>query len=340
MAGGAVSATGGGPISGGAGGTGGSGSVLRDGGTGDREAGLSKLGVFACPGGPIPADAVAIYADALAATPTYLYWLENDQALKRKSKATGAIEKLADTGARGRHISVDDTRVFWDEAQSVFTMPLDGSAAPTRLASSVSAWTLGVDRVFYFKAGSLGPGSEIDAVPKGGGIPTVIATDVFPGVVAADATGVYWYNDRGADAGGPGFLKFTFASSAAGDFEYSNQMRYLLADGSHVLWANETTYLGPADILWSPPEGNMVTTVATAQLAVLGLVADATTAYWITSTLVGATGPGDLTAAPLAGSGPVRKLLCNVNIPLALAVDDDTAYIASGLGIVLQVSKN
>jgi hypothetical protein len=320
---------------GGAGGAGGSGFVLGDASAGDA-------GLIACSGDPEPPIFALANVDAIASSPTDVYWLDASLAVMRQSKTTGVNQKLADMSSPGRQIRVDDTRVFWDESASgsnLYGMPLDGSAGAVRLAAGVGSWALSTDRVFYTPGTSAFVGG-IDAVPKAGGAPTAIVPDAFSAyqVMAVDGSGVYWFDGRGADAGMPGFFKFDFTLNAQRTFASSRLIRYLLADGTHVIWSDEPNYLEPADILWAPPGGGTATTVASAQPYVLGLAADATTAYWMTGGPLAGTGTFDLVAAPLAG-GPQRTLACNVLSP-SLAVGDDAVYLASQFGAIWKIAKN
>jgi hypothetical protein len=334
--GGSVIASGGG---GAGGGSAGSGGAMFDASAGDA-------GSIACTAGAMPAHAVDAFADALAVTPTHLYWLDSTLAVMRQTKATGALEKLTIMDSRGARIRTDAARVYWDEFDadnywSVFSMPLDGSAAHVRLATRVSAWALGVDRVFYWTPRSSGDGGsigEIDSVPKTGGLATVVVADALAtGPMAADATGLYWYDGR-TDAG-MSFEKLTFATSARTEFKPATSIRYLLADGTRVVWVDESDYLGPARVQWSSPSGDLGPVIATGQIDLLGLAADATTAYWLTGGPLAALGPADLTAGSFDG-GPLRKLACNIDSPLDLAVDDESVYVASGRSIVWKVAKN
>jgi hypothetical protein len=284
----------------------------------------------------MPTHAVDAVADALASTPTHLYWLDATLAVMRQPKAGGARDTLASMADRGIHIYVDATRVFWEEAamssKSVYSMPLDASSGHTRLAPNVVAWTVGVDRVFYGSTQG-----RIESVPKSGGAPTVVADGLVTGPMAADETGVYWYDGR-TDAGVAGLSKFTLASSSQGAFADSMLVRYLLSDGAHVVWVDEPSYFKPAAIRWTSPAAGAASTIASAQPFLLGLTADATTAYWLTGGPTGSMGPVDVVAAPFDG-GPLRKLACNIRTPRDMTVDDEAVYVSSYEGVVWKVAK-
>jgi hypothetical protein len=319
---------------GGASSTGGGGT----GGVGD--AGQSSI---ACPGGATATHAVDAWADALASTPTYLYWLDISGAVMRRSKTTGEIERLSGTANRGTHLRVDATHVFWEERSddsTLYSMPLDGSGPATRIAVNVGAWALGGDRVYFWQRNQGGaPLGQIVWVPKTGGpAATIVANAPSSDPMAADPTGLYWYDLRGFEAGITGLLKFARATNNETRFTEATRVRYVLADGDRVIWADEQAYLGPADIRWSPPSGENAVTVARSQPAILGLAADAYDAYWLTGTPVGSTGPADLVTAPLAG-GPAKKLACGIDMPLAITVSDDAVYVASARSVVWKIAK-
>jgi hypothetical protein len=323
--GGASVSTAGGGTGGGIGGTGGAGQ-----------------GYLACPEGPIGVHAVDAWADALASTPSHLYWLDIHDAVMRRSKTNGEIEKLSGTAQRGTALRVDATHLFWEERNdfnTLYRMPLDGSEAATRIAVDVGPWALGGDRVYFWQRGARAPLGQIVSVPKTGGPPATISANApSSGPMAADATGLYWYDEGGFEAGITGLLKFARATSNETRFSEATRVRYVLADGDRVVWADEQRYLGPADIRRASPNGENVMTVASAQPAILGLAADAHDAYWLTGTPVGSTGPADLVTAPLAG-GPIRKLACGIDMPLGITVDDDGVYVASARSVVWKIAK-
>jgi hypothetical protein len=294
----------------------------------------------------VPSRALDAFADAIAATSTHLYWLDFPKGLMRKSFASGVIEKLAETQGRGTHLFVDSTRVFWEELDdlryaAIYTMPFDGSAGVTRLAAGVGPWAVGTDRVFYWKNSPVidggGYAGEIDAVPKTGGAPSMLASNVVAGPMAADGTGVYWYDPRGGD-GGMGFFKLAFPGNEKTWFVDAMQIRYMVANGNRVLWEDESEYFGSADIRWALPDGKSATVVAHAQPAVLGLGADEKNAYWLTSGPLAGTGPADLATAPLGG-GTVLKLACGIQFAIGMAVADDGVYVSSALAVVWKVPK-
>jgi hypothetical protein len=327
------------------------GSSVNAGGSGGfviSDASIGDARSIACPGGPEPTLVAATTANALASSPTFLYWLDEKLAVMRQSKSTGATEKLADMSCQGVRIRVDDTRVFWEECGSgggvLYSLPLDLSAGAVRLATSISEWAISTDRVFYFTytPGTPGATGEIDSVPKTGGAPTIlfVAAASANEAIAADDSGVYWF-DTEVDGGAPGFLKFDFAANAKHPFANSQIIRFLLADGSHVIWSDGPDIGQPAGILWSPPTGGTVTTVASGQTGVIDLAADATNAYWMRPGPLGGNwlDPSDLVTAPLDG-GPQRTLACFVRAP-SLAVGDDAVYLAAGLdGAIWKIAKN
>jgi hypothetical protein len=87
-------------------------------------------------------------------------------------------------------------------------------------------------------------------------------------------------------------------------------------------------------------EGGQLPALATGQLGVLGLTADATAAYWATRGQFASMGNSDILAAPFAG-GSVQKLACQFRMYGGIAVDDtDVYFISQGSTIIAKVPKH
>jgi len=285
----------------------------------------------ACAGLPSPTRVVnSATVDAFAVTSSYLYWLDDQPALMRQPKLNEMPAKVVDLVQRGNKILVDPNRIYWAESSSIYGMPFDLSSGATRVAVGVTHWAVGGDSVFYTN------GVVIESVPKTGGAAKQLVDDVV-GIrtMAADATGLYWFEERG-DAASAGIEKFWLGTGSAGTFKFAQHVRILLADGSRVAWVDEPWLLGPGTILWSTPAGSDPIAAASGQRTVLHLVIDDVNAYFTSGDPGGSV---DLVKVPLGGGTP-RHLACALQQLRALAVDESDVYFSSALGGIWKVSKS
>lgn len=140
------------------------------------DAGAVTVTIGPCPNGVAPTRVVQAGVDGITVTPTHVYWLGGNLVVMRQSKATGMIDRLADMANRGTRILADATRVYWEERDNyfnIYSMPLDLSAPPVRVAAGVSAWAVGPDRVYFWK------GLDLDSAPKTGGVSALVLADVI-----------------------------------------------------------------------------------------------------------------------------------------------------------------
>lgn len=197
-------------------------------------------------------------------------------------------------------------------------------APPVVLAAGTPAdsYGLAVDDTDVYWTSSTG---EIQRVPKGGGVPVVLAQSAFPRGVALDGTHVYWTADEGVQrapkAGGPAVL----LSSSSG-------IPWFLALDSQFVY-------------WTDHFGGSVRRVAKDGSDTSAVLATGTTTFGITAAgdkvFFGDNDEGMVLAVPKLGGSPT--VLSTSETPWALAVDDRLYWsVACGpmCGALKGVSKS
>jgi hypothetical protein len=269
-----------------------------------------------------------------------VYWSAG-AAIMRKPKAGGTVETVTTFDVSGRAPFIDSGRLYWSGWPNIYGMPLDATSPPVRLATRASipdGWVAAGDRVFF--------ASNIDIHKDGGLLPAdelLVASSLvseepvvlLPAIevsarMAADSTGVYWYDDERAsnvEAGRPvAFIeKYTLATKQLVHFASADFADFLLADGAHVLWTDSAS---SSTVVWSnTPDGSHLVALGRAPL-VRQLATDGTSAFWAESA------PGDefsdIVTGPVGG-GPTRKIACHVASIYAFAVDETDLYYSTWL---------
>jgi hypothetical protein len=93
-------------------------------------------------------------------------------------------------------------------------------------------------------------------------------------------------------------------------------------------------------LMLSGPTNPLISRTPRCGSGVLGLTADATAAYWVTSGQFGSMGDSDILAAPFAG-GPPQKIACQFRMYGGIAVDDtDVYFVSEGSTVIAKVPKH
>jgi hypothetical protein len=245
-------------------------------------------GVFACPLAGcattptqlVSNQDVADWLQDLVLVQGALYWGAGTDGVRRCtasgcSAAPGQFATATDAIAT---VATDGADIFWGTQTGgrILKCPAGATcASPTTLATVAGGWVSSVavdDKNVYWIDVST---QTINAVPKGGGAVTVVATDTFS-PIALVATGgiVYWTNGSAvmsAPRGGGTAIAFLV-----------DQAPYAIAtDGVSIYWTNYSS--GVKGTVRKCAVGNQCTTVATiaaGQDEAFALAIDATNVYW------------------------------------------------------------
>ena len=166
----------------------------------------------------------------------------------------------------------------------------------------------------------------VNAVSRGGGSVTTLATDQYPAVsVAVDGTHVYWVDSGGSVKKVPlgGGSVTTLATG-------QNDPLSVEVDDTHVYWVN--FYGGTVNAV--PVGGGSVTTLASGQYNPRSVAVDGTHVYWVNYGTLGdesdsVTTDGTVNEVPISG-GAVTTLASGQNNPSSLAVDGTNVYWVTG----------
>jgi hypothetical protein len=265
----------------------------------------------------------------IALSTTHVYWMSSG-SIMRTPKAGGASESV--TPSRGRGPFIDGARLYWADYPDILGMPLDGSRQPEVLAhaGALDSWAVHDDSLYFvpdISDAGVAAGSVVVGSSGQLGAAQPLARSNAPfGKLAADATGVYWYEDTRGDAGvGAVIRKYDLATHQVSDFASVSAVQFLIADGTHVLWADVPSYGGDTVVWSNTPDGSRPLQLGRAGL-VRQLASDGVSAYWASSA-VGA-GASDIVKAPLAGGTP-RTIACGIENVYSLAVDSTHVYYST-----------
>jgi hypothetical protein len=276
-----------------------------------------------CPGGNSPEVIVqsGVNGMHIALSATHVYWSTLSQIF-RTPKSGGDSELVSGATVGGRAPFIDSNRLYWGgEAFTVYGMPLDTpNATPVLLASNIAgpdAWTVSGNALFV-AVGNLGLMTTSAENP---GTPTMLSEQIAPSSrMAADVTGVYWWDDQRAEAGTGFIRKYTFATEQVTNFARVGAVQFIRTGGDRVVWAD----VSGDTVIWSnTPDGSQPVQLGRAP-SVFQLATDGTSAYY-------AAGGGDtmhIFAVPLAG-GPTTRVACGVHNVYSLAVDDRAVYYST-----------
>jgi hypothetical protein len=143
--------------------------------------------------------------------------------------------------------------------------------------------------------------------------------------LAADPTGVYWYDDSRATSGTAFIRKYTPATSQVTDVATVQAVQFLRTNGTHVAWADAPSMSGATKVWSSTSDQSQVV-----ELGVTGLVRqlalDESFAYLAESP--SGDDYSDIFAIPISG-GPPMPIACHVFGVYSMAVDDNDVYFST-----------
>jgi hypothetical protein len=281
----------------------------------------------------------------IALTEKDVYWSASQ--VFRTPKGGGSSEVISGTTVRGRGPFIDSNRLYWGgESLTVYGMQLDTpNAIPTLLATHIAepdAWTVSGDAV-YFVAGDVGaqPQQLMMASSRGGQTPVTLVEQIaFHSTLAADATGVYWYDDERFELGTGFIRKYTLATGQVTDFARVEAVHFLRTGGGRVVWADAPSNGDRETIVWSnAPDGSQPVRLGSAP-AVYQLAIDGASAYFAGGAIQGAPDGMNIVQVPLAG-GPTTIVACGVHDLYSLAVDEHDVFYSTWLaqGSLNKVAK-
>ena len=288
-----------------------------------------------------------VHGMQIALTANDVYWASGSQVF-RTPKSGGTSQTIDGVTQGGRAPSIDSNRLYWGgESFTVYGMLLDTPlATPTLLASQIAgpdAWTVSGDAL-YFAAGDLGaPTKQLD---DGVGDRRNRSSDAGwteitqDSVMAADATGVYWYDDQRAALGTGLIRKYTLATGQVTKSRDGRSRSDLsVTGGGRVVWADAPSLDDRATIVGSnTPDGSQPVDLGSAA-CVYQLAIDGTSAYFAGGSCQGAPEGMSITEVPLAG-GSARTVAC-VHDLYSLAVDTHDVFYSTWLadGSLNKVAK-
>jgi hypothetical protein len=245
------------------------------------EAGAVKK--VAIGGGTVTTVATGLASpQGIAVDATSVYFAENSLSgtLQKVPLAGGAAVTLASGLVQVTAIAVDATSVYWVENQQVGTLKkvLVGGGTVTTLASSLY-WPVGVavDASAVYWTDSSG---SVKKTGLNGGIVTALATGTGVGLLALDATSVYFPSSYGiAKVGKSGGIATVFASGQP------NMAYGIAVDGSNVYWVEQATMMSIQDgaVKKVPLAGGAVVTVTTLASGLASpkcIAVDGSNVYW------------------------------------------------------------
>lgn len=298
-----------------------------------------------CEGGNTPQVIVpsGVVGMHIALSDTHVYWANNSQ-IHRTPKAGGASEVVRGDGVDGRAPFIDSNRLYWGgPSMTIYGMPLDAAdASPTMLANGIGdldGWIVHGASV-YFTQGELGASDQslMMASSSDGTAATLAARMSGTSAIAADATGVYWYDDQRLTSGTGFIQKYTPATGRVTQFATVDVVRFIRTGGEHVIWDDGPSTGNRPTVVWSNlPDGSQPLQLGSAG-AIYQLAADGTSAYYAAGE--GGDGQMDLFATPLVG-GRTASVACGVQNVYSLAVDENALYFSTwdATGSLSKVSK-
>jgi hypothetical protein len=170
--------------------------------------------------------------------------------------------------------------VYWvdiESAPAVMKVPVAGGSPVTLAsASSPSAIAVRAGTVYYTD------GDNLMSVPAAGGTPVTLATgQPLPASLGVDATSLYWSNVRGVGT----IMKMPLGGSAPTMLASSTGAARIAVDATGIDFTSAGP--GPNDgaVLSLPLSGGAPTTLVTGQSAPEAIALDATSAYWVDTTV-------------------------------------------------------
>ena len=175
-------------------------------------------------------------------------------------------------------------------------------------------------------------GAEADAASEAAcdtaGVQVVASGQSDPGIVAADASALYWFDFSGTDAAPVATLMTTSLSGSAPAalVTVSGAPRSIAVAAGVVYW----TDIFSGTVMSVPTSGGAATRLAAAQNQPVGIAVDAASVYWTT------WAGGAVMKAPVGGGKPV-VLADGQGQPGPLAMDSQNLYWADGTGEIVKL---
>jgi hypothetical protein len=274
------------------------------------------------------------YATAIAVDSRNVYWIgdhavgggpkpQSGNALYVAPVGGGPASILAD-GAYSTLLAVDDANVYGESGAGLWAVATGGGALrqlvdPASLLFA-EAIALGDDGVYVASFCCDVAHGLIARVPKGGGVPVVLADNQpHPRAIAVDATAIYWSNDGygiGADRIPGGLLRAARDGShvttlVTDDVSHRRGISALAVDGSNVYWSETAA----GRVVKMPKLGGAETVIAEGLIAPTGLVARGGNVYWVSHPTIDAgaapsdSGSTDATVSPSGGGSPAATVM-------------------------------
>jgi hypothetical protein len=177
------------------------------------------------------------HVEQLVVHGSWLYWTEVD-AVRRVPTTGGEVKTLADGQTSARGLVVDDSHVYWSDLGStdipggVFRVTIDGGDREVIAASpGFQPWALASNETTLFIANGASNGNIVKVAKAGGGLTEVLAVDVQPWTLAADASRLYWIFALG-------IRSMDLATGSATSIETPSPPFNIAIDGTRVVWTS------------------------------------------------------------------------------------------------------
>jgi len=175
-------------------------------------------------------------------------------------------------------------------------------------------------------------GAQADAAPEAAcdtaGVEVLASGQSAPGIVAADANALYWFDFSGTDAAPVATLMTAslIGGAPAALATVSGAPRSIAVAAGVVYW----TDIFSGTVMSVPTSGGAPTLLAAAQNQPVGIAVDSTSVYWTT------WAGGAVMKAPVGGGTPV-VLADAQGQPGPLAIDGANLYWADGTGEIVKL---
>ena len=289
---------------------------------------------------------------ALAVDDAALYWTSCDvrgsssavMQMPKQGSGTDAVQKISATTSCANDLAIDADNVYWIDSIGVMKIGRSGGTPIVLSMAQFHPRNLVLDESKAYWIAD----TYIVRIAKTGGASAVLSANEDPGVLAVDATNIYWSLNSGSivrmeKASG---AQFTIATIPA-------IVSSLAVDATNLYWAN----IGESVMRVAKSGGVAVTksqtepqTMAFAQEGLNGLAADDTNVYWATCRYEKEKyNRGAVMKAPKTG-GDAIALATDQSCPGNLVLDANNVYwVNQGAetspndyqdGAVMRVAKN
>jgi len=173
-------------------------------------------------------------------------------------------------------------------------------------------------------AGTPPPVAACDA----GAVGVVAASQDYPGIMAVDSSGIYWFDFSAPNAAPTATLMWVPVGGGTPRAlaSVSGAPRSMIVSAGQVYW----TDIDSGTVMTVPTAGGAPVTLASGQNRPVGIAVDASHVYW--TTYAG----GSVMMAPIGGGVPV-VLADAQGQPGPLAIDSTNLYWGNGTGEVMQL---